>query len=165
MAMKKKDKPLRPDPSRIGADVRGTLSTKKTIMVRPKGRLSKSVVRNPSAPKGTGSGASSGSVRVMTKSESALKTGKAGSNRSSTPMSKDYKPSRGNQRLIESTQQIAKKGYIGLTAAEKKAMNPKGNKSKGVTPPKKKTPPASKPMRRPGLRGFGGGGMFGPKNR
>ena len=161
MAMKKKDKPLRPDPSRIGADVRGSLSTKKTIMVRPKGRLSKSVVRNPSAP--TAAGPRGSGVRVMTPSETGMKTGRAGRNRSGVSISKTYNPSRANQKLIESTQAIARKGYIGLTPADKKAINPKNNKSKGVTPPKK-TPPTP-PKRRPGLRGFGGGGMFGTKNR
>ena len=163
--MKRKDKPLRPDPSRIGADVRGSLSTKKTIMVRPKGRLSKSVVRNPSAP--TSAGPRGGGVRVLTKSESALKAGKAPSNRSSTPMNKSYKSSRGDQKLIDATQYIRSKGYTSLTAAEKKAANEKMKSKGGVTPPKKKAPPAPKSGRSGrggrggGVGGIGAGGLFG----
>lgn len=161
--MNKKPKPLRPNP--LKATLRGeSASAKPVVKVKPKGVLRKSTVKNPTAPKGIGSGASAGSVRVMTRSETGMKTGRAGSNRSSTPMNKTYKPSTGNQKLIENTQAIARKGYIGLTPADKKAINPKNDKSKGVTP-KKKTPPASKPKGRPGLRGFGGGGMFGFKNK
>lgn len=160
MAMKRKPKPLRPDTTGTKAEVRGMLSTKPTVKVKPKGVLKKSAVKNPSAPKPVGSGASAGSVRVMTRSESGLKAGKAGSNRSSTPMNKNYKPSRGNQKLIESTQSVAKKGYIGLTAAEKREISGKGQKPKGGMTPPKKTPPAPKPKGR-GRGGMGGGGLFG----
>lgn len=173
MAMNKKPKPLRPNP--LKATLRGeSASAKPVVKVKPKGVLRKSTVKNPNAR--TGSGAASGSVRVLTKSESALKKGNPQSNKSDgkrTPPSgrnrnmteaEKYKKSTGNQRLIENTQQIAKKGYVGLTAAEKREINPKGKKTSGVTPPKKKTPPAPKPKGRGG-RGFGGmgggGGLFG----
>jgi len=178
MAMKKKDKPLRPDPSGIKAEVRGRLSTRKTIMVRPKGRLSKSVVRNPSAP--TAAGPRSGSVRVITKTESAIKRDKARVARTGqlpitrtvtdsmkTSGKKSYKPSTGNQKLIDATQYIRSKGYTSLTAAERKAANEK-MKSKGVTPKKKAEPkPKPKPKRRfftgrgGGMRGGSGGGLYG----
>ena len=167
MAMKRKDKPLRPDPSRIGADVRGSLSTKKTIMVRPKGRLSKSVVRNPSAP--TAAGPRGGGVRVLTKSESALKKDKARVARTGqlpitrtvtdsmkTSGKKSYKPSTGDQKLIDATQYIRSKGYTSLTAAEKKAANEK-MKSKGVTPKKKAEAPKKTTPKRKLYIGRGGG--------
>ena len=172
MAMNRKPKPLRPNP--LKATLKGESSTKPVVKVQLKKSPSKPAVKNPNAPKGTGSGATSGLVRVLTKSETAMKKGKVkpdksnaknatppGRNRSMTPQEK-YKPSTGNQRLIESTQQIAKKGYIGLTAAEKKAINPKGQKTSGMTPPKK-TPPAPKPKGRGGrgFGGMGGGGLFG----
>lgn len=174
MAMNKKPKPLRPDKSGTKAEVRGAMSTKPTIKVKPKGVLRKSTVKNPSAP--TAAGPRGGGVRVLTKSESALKKDKARSARTGTlPMTKtvtdsmktsgkkSYKPSTGNQKLIEGTQQIRSKGYTPLTAAEKRAANEK-MKSKGVTPPKK-TPPAPKSGRGGrggGGRGFGGGsGLFG----
>ena len=175
--MKKKDKPLRPDPSRIGADVRGRLSTKKTIMVSPKGRLTKPVVRNPSAP--TAAGPRGGGVRVITKTESAIrkdkarvaKTGQLPITRTITDSSKSGKksyPKRGEfQKLYDGSQTLTKKGYIPLTAAEKKAANEK-MKSKGVTPKKKAEPkPKPKPKSRfftgrgGGMRGGSGGGLYG----
>jgi len=172
MAMNRKPKPLRPNP--LKATLRGESSTKPVVKVQLKKSPSKPAVKNPNAPRGTGSGASAGSVKILTKTESALKKGKGQSNKSDekrTPppgrnrnmtQQEKYKKSTGNQRLIESTQQIAKKGYIGLTTAEKKAINPKGQKTSGMTPPKK-TPPAPKPKGRGGrgFGGMGGGGLFG----
>ena len=174
MAMNRKPKPLRPDPTK--ANYKGNTGknpvVKITKVTKP---LKKAAVKNPSAP--SASGPRGGGVRVITKSESAMKKDKVRSAKTGTlPLTrtvtdsmktsgkKSYKASRGDQKLIDGTQQIGKKGYTPLTAAEKRAANEK-MKSKGVTPPKKKTPPAPAPKRRPGLRGFGGGGMFGFKNK
>jgi len=122
-------------------------------------------------------------VKVITKSETFMKkeTARRAKNKTlpltktvtdSMKMSgnKSYKASTGNKKLIENTQVLNKKGYTPLKPGEKAAANTKGSKSSGVVP-KKKTPPApptkSKAgLRRPGLRGFGGGGgLFGAKNR
>jgi hypothetical protein len=52
MAMKKKPKPIVPDKSGTKAEVRGRMSTKPTIKVKPKAPLTKGAVQNPNAPKG-----------------------------------------------------------------------------------------------------------------
>ena len=177
MAMNKKPKPLRPNP--LKATLRGeSASAKPVVKVKPKGVLRKSTVKNPTAPKGTGSGAASGSVRVLTKSESALKKGNPQSNKSdgkrptppgrnrSMTQAEKYKKGPYSQRLIEGSQYIRGMGYSPLTAADKKALTAK-MKSKGVTPPKKK-PEAPKTTGRGGRGGRGGGvggigagGLFG----
>jgi len=183
MAMNRKPKPLRPDTTGTKAEVRGRLSTKPTIKVVPKSPLKKATVKNPNAPKGAGSDAGTGSVRVLTKSESFLKREKAMREKSGklpitktvtdsmkTSGKKSYKPSTGNQKLIDATQYIRSKGYTSLTAAEKQAANTKGNKPSKVTP--KKSAPAPKP--KSGLKGRigrigrggrmgagGGGGLYG----
>jgi len=179
MAMKKKDKPLRPNP--LKGQLRGESSTKRVIKVVPKKPLTKPTLKNLTAPRGTGSGASAGSVKVLTKAENFMKKEKAagrnpnksdgkrtplpGRNRSMTEQEK-YKKSTGNQRLIDDTQYIKKN--IARTKAElSKMVGNKNNKAKiGMTPPKKTppTPPKSRFKGRPGLRGgmgFGGGGLFG----
>ena len=102
--------------------------------------MTKSAVKNPKAPKATGSGTS---VKIITKSETAMKKDKVRSAKTGTlPLTrtvtdsmktsgkKSYKASRGDQKLIDGTQQIGKKGYTPLTAAEKRAANEK-MKSKG----------------------------------
>jgi len=177
MAINKKPKPLRPDTTGTKAEVRGRMSTKPTIKVAPKKPLKKAAVRNPSAPSAAGPRGSE--VRIITKSESKMKKDKAYRNRTgigrpqnasafkkTDAQSKPIKKSTGNQRFIDDTQQIGKKGYIGLTAAEKKSLMAKGNKPTKVTP--KKTAPAPKPKRRlyigrGGARGGigGGGDLFG----
>jgi len=161
MAMNKKPKPIVPDKSGTKAEVRGRMSTKPTVKVKPKAPLTKGAVRNPSAP--TAAGPRGGGVRVMTQSETGMKTGRAGRNRSGVPMNKTYKPGSLSDSIASKRQAIAG----GLRPGDARAINPKNDKSKGVTPPKKKTPPTP-PKRRPGLRpgGFGGsGGLFGTKNK
>lgn len=175
MAIKKKDKPLRPDPTK--ANYKGTTGknpvVKITKVTKP---LKKAVVRNPSAP--TAAGPRGGGVRVITKSETFMKKDKARSARTGTlPLTKtvtdsmktsgkkSYKASTGNQKLIDNTQAFRGRQPRG-------PVNPKGaNKSKGVTPKKKAEAPKStqKPKRRlftgrgGGMRGGvgGGGDMFG----
>ena len=51
--MNRKDKPIKPDKSGTKAEVRGRMSTKPTVKVKPKGPLTKPPVKNPNAPKGT----------------------------------------------------------------------------------------------------------------
>jgi hypothetical protein len=180
--MNKKPKPLRPSGSTKPVTKYTIGVPKKPVVMITKAKkpLTKSTVKNPSAP--SAAAPRGGGVRVITKSETFMKKDKARRTRTGTlPLyktvtdsmktsgKKSYKPSTGNQKLIEGTQQIAKKGYIGLTAAEKKAINPKGGKPSKVTP-KKNTPPAPKPKGRSGRGmgglGFGGGGgMFGRKNK
>lgn len=166
--MKRKDKPLRPDPTK--ANYKGNTGknpvVKITKVTKP---LKKATVKNPSAP--SASAPRGGGVRVITKTESAIrrdkarvaKTGQLPITRTITDSKKSGKksyPKRGEfQKLYDSDQTLTKKGYVPLTAAEKRAANEK-MKSKGVTPPKKKTPPASKPPKKSVLskfRGRGGG--------
>ena len=171
--MKKKDKPLRPNP--LKAQLRGESgSARPVVKVVPKKPLTKSAVRNPSAPSAAGPRGSG--VRVITKTESAMKKDKARVAKTGTlPITrtvtdsmktsgkKSYKPSTGNQKLIDDTQYVRRnpKGRDVSTM-----VNNKGNKPTKVTPTKKTppTPPKSKFKGRPGLRGgmgFGGGGLFG----
>lgn len=175
MAMNKKPKPIRPETFGVKAQVRGKLSTKPLVKVKPKGPLKKSAVRNPDAPKSMGAAAPRGAVRVITKSETAMKKDKARSARTGTlPLNrtvtdsmktsgkKSYKPSTGNQKLIEGTQQIGKRGYTGLTAAEKKALTTKGGKPSKVAPKKAEAPKTTTKRRIFIGRGRGGGGgLFG----
>ena len=175
--MKKKPKPLRPDPTK--ANYKGTTGknpvVKITKVTKP---FRKPTVKNPTAP--TAAGPRGGGVRVITKSETAMKKDKARSARTGTlPLTKtvtdsmktsgkkSYKASTGNQKLIEGTQQIGKRGYTGLTAAEKKALTAKGGKPSKVAPKKKtEAPKQAKPKRRifvgrgGGMRGGAGGGLF-----
>jgi hypothetical protein len=174
--MKRKPKPLRPSgPTK--PVTKYTIGTPKkpvvkiTKVTRP---LKKATVKNPSAP--SASGPSGGGVRVITKSETAMKKSKASTAKTGTlPITrtvtdsmktagkKSYKPSTGNQKLIENTQTIRGKGYTPLTAAEKRAVNEK-MKSKGVTPKKKaEAPKKATPKRRifVGRGGMGRGGMLG----
>ena len=76
--------------------------------------------------------------------------------------SKPIKKSTGNQKLIEGTQYLNKKGYTPLKPGEKAAANIKGGKPTKVTPKKKAEAPAPKPKRRLyfGRGGSGGGGGF-----
>jgi hypothetical protein len=176
MAMNKKPKPLRPSgPTKpvtkytIGVPKKPVV--KITKVTKP---LKKATVKNPSAP--SASSPRGGGVRVITKSETFMKKDKARSTKMGTlPLTKtvtdsmktagkkSYKPSTGNQKLIEGTQTIRGKGYTPLTAAEKRAANEK-NKSKGVTPKKKaEAPKKAAPKRRlfVGRGGRSGGGMLG----
>ena len=176
MAMNKKPKPLRPDATGTKAEVRGRMSTKPTVKVKPKAPLTKSVVRNPSAP--TAAGPRSGLVRVITKSETAMKKDKARRDRTGVGRPQNasaFKKSSAQdkmpparrtetQRLIDGTQSFRGRQPKG-------SVNPKGaNKSKGVTPKKKaEAPKQAKPKRKlfigrgGGMRGGvgGGGDMFG----
>ena len=101
MAMKKTDKPTPGAPQRkyntVGPSRTpsktpvGRRPTKPVVKVQPKGAIKKSAVKNPKAPKATGSGTS---VKVITKSETAMKKGTAGRNRSggkSGGTEKDYR--------------------------------------------------------------------------
>ena len=116
MAMNRKPKPLRPDPTK--ANYKGNTGknpvVKITKVTKP---LKKAAVKNPSAP--SASGPRGGGVRVITKSETAMKKDKARSARTGTlPLNrtvtdsmkdsgknnKSYKPSTGNQKIIEGTQ-------------------------------------------------------------
>ena len=178
MAMNKKPKPLRPDPTK--ANYKGNTGknpvVKVTKVTRP---LKKATVRNPSAP--SAAAPRGGGVRVITKSESFMKKDKARRTRTGTlPLyktvtdsmktsgKKSYKPSTGNQKLIDATQYIRSKGYTSLTAAEKQAASAKGNKPTKVTPKKKaEAPKKPAPKRRfftgrgGGMRGGSGGGLYG----
>jgi len=104
MAMNKKDKPLRPNP--LKATLRGSNGMAPLpVKVVPKKPLTKPVVKNPSAPKGTGSGAAKGSVKVMTKTESMLKKGKdKTSNTGSKPAPKTLKKVSEIDKMINNTQ-------------------------------------------------------------
>jgi len=178
MAMNKKPKPLRPDPTK--ANYKGNTGknpvVKVTKVTRP---LKKATVKNPSAP--SAATPRGGGVRVITKSETFMKKDKARRTRTGTlPLyktvtdsmktsgKKSYKPSTGNQKLIDATQYIRSKGYTSLTAAEKQAANVKGNKPTKVTPKKKaEAPKKPAPKRRfftgrgGGMRGGSGGGLYG----
>jgi hypothetical protein len=81
MAIKKSTpKPPRPGSTRSTANPTGRGSRKGTkvrLITKVTKPLTKPTVKNPSAPKGVGSGAAPGSVRVITKSESFLKREKA----------------------------------------------------------------------------------------
>ena len=82
MAMKKSTPTPPARPGGSGSKTNSTRlgsrkGTKVRVITGTKRALTKSVVRNPDAPKGVGSGAASGSVRVITKSESMLKREKA----------------------------------------------------------------------------------------
>lgn len=177
--MKKKPKPIVPDKSGTKAEVRGRMSTKPTIKVVPRGPLKKAAVKNPSAP--TAAGPRGSGVRVITKTESFMKKDKARSARLGTlPLTKtvtdsmktsgkkSYKPSRGDQKLIDASQYIRSKGYTSLTAAERAAANEKRNKPTKITPKKKaEAPKKPAPTRRfftgrgGGMRGGSGGGLYG----
>jgi hypothetical protein len=179
MAMNKKPKPLRPSgpTKRVTKYTIGT-PEKPVVKVQPKKPLTKPTVKNPSAP--SASGPRGGGVRVITKSETAMKKSKARVAKTGTlPITrtvtdsmktagkKSYKPSTGNQKLIDDTQ-FVKRNPKGRNVSEMVAN--KGAKSKGVTPKKNPPTPPTKSrvgLRRPGLRGFGGGGggLFGTKNK
>jgi hypothetical protein len=192
MAMKKKPKPLRPDPSGVKAEVRGRLSTRPVRQLGITGPLKKETIKNPNAPKGTGSGASAGSVRVLSKSESFLKREKAMRERSgrgvpmnTTPFKKsDTKSKPYNRTSPRNTVANASipsaggryamsfneyKEYLRIV----KSAQPKIEKPTKTTPKKKTEPkPKPKPKRklfvgRGGGRGgsAGGGGLLPDYNR
>ena len=184
MAMKKKPKPLRPDPSGVKAEVRGRLSTRPVRQLGITGPLKKETIKNPNAPKGTGSGASAGSVRVLSKSESMLKREKAMRERSgrgvpmnTTPFKKSdtkSKPytSKSPRNTIGNASIPGAGGRYGMSLNEYreylrivKGAQPKIEKPTKTTP-KKKTPPTPKkaaPKRRlfTGRGGGRGGGSMG----
>jgi hypothetical protein len=180
MAMNKKPKPLRPSgPTK--PVTKYTIGTPKkpvvkiTKVTKP---FKKATVKNPSAP--SASGPRGGGVRVITKSETAMKKSKASVAKTGTlPITrtvtdsmktagkKSYKPSTGNQKLIDDTQ-FVKRNPKGRKVS--KMVANKGNKPSKVTPKKNPPTPPNKSrvgLRRAGLRGTfgGGGGLFGSKNR
>jgi hypothetical protein len=182
MAMKKKDKPLRPDRSGTKAEVRGRLSTKPVIQLGITGPLKKESIKNPNAPKGTGSGASTGSVRVLSKSESFLKREKAMRERAGIgrPLNagtfkkvpvfpKDYTRT-SPRNTVENASIKGAGGRYGMSLTEYKeylrklkSAQPKIEKPTKTTA-KKKTPPAPKPPKPPRRilgSGMGGGSLFG----
>ena len=171
--MKKKDKPLRPNP--LKATLRGESSTRRVIKVVPKGPLKKPTLKNLTAPKGTGSGAGPGSVKVLKKAESFMKKEKAAGRNPNKSMdkskspNKSYKASAGgyNQFVKNTPDRGSVSSYNDLKARDalmRAAAGGKDSKPKGVTPPKK-TPPAPKPKGKRrfgrGVGGMGGGGLFG----
>jgi len=106
MAMKKTDKPLRPSgPTKpISSDI--FKKPKPIIKVKPKGAITKPAVKNPSAPKPVGSGAKS-SVKVMTKSEIAIKKGQAkGVNTGSKPAPKKLNKVSTQDKMMERMQSM-----------------------------------------------------------
>ena len=150
----------------------GKRKPRPVVMVKPKGPLTKPTLKNLTAPKGTGSGAGPGSVKVLKKAESFMKKEKAAGRNPNKSMNKSKSPNKSYSSGPSSLNQFVKNtpdrgsvsSYNDLKARDammRAAAGPKGNKSKGVTPPKK-TPPAPKPRSkgRFGLRG-GGGGLFG----
>ena len=111
------------------------------------------IVRNPNAPKP--STPSTGLVKPITKSETFMKKDKARRDRSgigrpqnasafkkTEAQTKTIKPRTANQKLIDGTQVLNKKGYTPLTPGEKAAANEKKSKIRG-------------------RGGMGGGGLFG----
>ena len=179
MAMKRKPKPLRPDPSGVKAEVRGRLSTRPVRQLGITGPLKKETIRNPKAPTG-GSGASTGSVRVLSKTESMLKREKAMRERNqsrstnATPFKKSDAKSKayGTQSIrARESQKVAGTNYqSGMSLREyqnqkklMKTVNAKADKPTKTTP-KKKTPPAPKPPKPPRRilgSGMVGGSLFG----
>lgn len=133
-----------------------TVVRKITKVTKP---MTKSAVKNPSAPRGTGSGTS---VKVITPSETFMKKGKAkGMNTPPGAKTKNYKSSNVD-KMIANSQTLLKRGTPPAN---------KGGKPSQVTPPKKKTPPAPKQKRRiftgrgGSMRGGSmGGGMGFPGN-
>ena len=180
MAINKKDKPLRPDPTK--ANYKGTMGknpvVKITKVTKP---LKKAAVKNPSAP--SAASPRGGGVRVITKSETFMKKDKARRDRTgigrpqnssafkkSDAADKPQKPRTETQKLVDRTGVLNSKGYTQLKPGEKSAGNTKGGKPTKVTP-KKKTPPAPKQKRRiftgrgGSMRGGSmGGGMGFPGN-
>lgn len=162
-------------------------SPKKPVVVRKITKVTrpmrKSVVKNPSAPKATGSGTT---VKPITKSETFMKKGKAkGSNAggakgaavpkgptwpSSVP--DKYKTKRGSLLSYMDEQTLKKKGYQSeegkaKTREQMRSTQSKTGKPSGKMAPKKKAEPKPKPKRRifvgrgGGMRGgAGGGGLF-----
>ena len=164
--MKRKPKPLRPDPSGVKAEVRGRLSTRPVRQLGITGPLKKETIKNPKAPKGTGSGAGPGSVRVLTPTESALKKRTVEPGKKTTP-SKTYGTYSARAR---ESQKIAGTNYqSGMSLREyqnqkklMKTVNAKANKPTKTTA--KKAAPAKKTPAKRRLfvgRGRGGGGMLG----
>jgi hypothetical protein len=161
MAIKKKDKPLRPDPTK--ANYKGTTGknpvVKITKVTKP---LKKAVVRNPSAP--TAAGPRGGGVRVITKSETFMKKDKARRDRTGVGRPQNasaFKKSSAQdkmpparrtetQRLIDGTQSFRGRQPRG-------PVNEKGNKPTKVTPKKKAEAPKKKAPKRRLYIGRGGG--------
>lgn len=190
MAMKKSTPPPRPggtgSPRKSSMELgtrKGTKVRKITKVTKP---MTKSVVRNPDAPKPVGAGAPRGAVRVITPSETFMKKSKARRDRSGVgrpqnassfskgrtvppgpnSASTKYKSDRG----ASSEQYLKGVGTYPPTFAsrkeEKKKMSStqsKGAKSNQGVKPKKATPPAPKPKPKRFGRGGGlrGGGLFG----
>jgi hypothetical protein len=154
----------------------GKRKPRPVVMVKPKGPLTKPTVKNPNAPRGTGSGAGAGSVKVLNKAEAAMKRDKAaGRNRSGQSMNKSKSPNKSykstislmdkaNQRVLGTPDRGGMSSYNDLKARDammRSAAGGKDSKPKGMTPPKKTSPaPKPKGKGRFGLRG-GGGGLFG----
>jgi hypothetical protein len=144
---------------------------KSVVKVQPKGAVKKSAVKNPSAPKPAGSGTS---VKVITKSETAMKKGTAGRNRSgikSGGTELDYRRGMyitgpGKSTKYVTGQDNSLKGvplkYDALKAQDKKmksTQSSSGKPSQKITPKKKAVAPKPKPKRR--LYIGRGGGMRG----
>jgi hypothetical protein len=188
MAMKKSTpKPPTPprmsgtgvSPSRTPSKIpTGRRPTKPVVKVQPKGAVKKSAVRNPSAPKPVGSGTS---VTLLNKAESVMKRDKAaGRNRSGQSMNKSKSPNKSyktkfsdsltntEQRVKGTPDRGSMSSYNDLKARDammRSAAGGKGQKTSGMTPPKK-TPPTPKRkgrifVGRGGAGGMGGGGLFG----
>ena len=173
MAMNRKPKPLRPDPTK--ANYKGTMGknpvVKITKVTKP---FKKATVKNPSAP--TAAGPRGGGVRVITKSETFMKKDKARRDRTGVGRPQNasaFKKSSAQdkmpparrtetQKLIDNTQSFRGRQPRG-------PVNEKGNKPTKVTPNKKAEAPKPKPKRKlfvgrgGGMRG-GSGGMGFPGN-
>jgi len=156
----------------------GRRPTKPVVKVQPKGALKKSAVQNPKAPKPVGSGTS---VTLLNKAESVMKRDKAaGRNRSGQSMNKSKSPNKSyktkfsdsiaktEQRVKGTPDRGSMSSYNDLKARDvmmRAAAGGKGQKTSGMTPPKK-TPPTPKRkgrifVGRGGAGGMGGGGLFG----
>ena len=126
----------------------GRRPTKPVVKVQPKGAIKKSAVKNPKAPKAIGSGTS---VKVITKSETAMKKGTAGRNRSGGTAGgteKDYR--RGM--------------YITGPGKSTKYVTGKDNSLKGVALTYNELKEQDKKMKSTqskGRGGMGGGGLVG----
>ena len=110
MAMNRKPKPLKPSGPTKPFSSDSFKKPKPVVKVQPKTALTKSAVKNPSAPKPVGSGAK-GSVKVVSKTEIAIKKGQAkGVNTGSKPAPKKLKKVSTTDKMIQKMQSMRGRG-------------------------------------------------------
>jgi hypothetical protein len=163
MAMNRKPKPLRPDPTK--ANYKGNTGknpvVKITKVTRP---LKKATVKNPSAP--SAAAPRGGGVRVITKSETFMKKDKARSAKTgSLPLTKtvtDSMKTSGKKSYKSDPKTVSGQAILNNPKGSnvQKMVPNKGNKPTKITPKKKaEAPKKAAPKRRLFVgRGRGGGG-------